>query len=206
MKGKSIIPNSLYIFRIQNHKGIQELLSLVNGNIRNSVRVPQFIEACSYYNITYKNANMLTLDNYWFSGFFDAEGSVTLYKSATSYAITVKVTNKYYNNLEPIQRMFNCGSIRFDRIPDTWKNEISPADYTYENKDKYPSLVLSWRVDNRKDILFLVDYFKKYPPRAPHKNYKLLTLVPEFYTLRANRAYRMDHPNHNDWLNHLSKW
>lgn len=151
-------------------------------------------------------AQTLSLDNYWFTGFFDAEGSVTLYKSSTSYAIRIKVTNKFYNNLEPIQRMFNFGTISFDNSSNVSKTKLSPSDYTYDNRDKYPSLVLSWRVDRQKDILVLIDYFKKYPPRAPHKCHKLLTLVPEFYTLRESRAYRPDHPNHKDWLNHLTKW
>ena len=206
MKGKNIVSNSLYVFRIQNRKGIQELISLVNGNIRNSIRIPQFMEACQDHNITYMDANTLTLDNAWFSGFFDAEGSIILYKSSTSYGIKIKVTNKYYNNLEPIQRMFNFGTIGFDNITNNWKNELSPSDYTHENSHKYPRLVLSWRVERREDILFLIDYFKKYPPRAPHKSYKLLTLVPKFYELRDMKAYRTDHPNHNDWLNYLTKW
>jgi hypothetical protein len=184
--------NSLYAFRVQNHNGIKQLVELINGNIRNTIRVDQLVNVCNSYSISYIRSNELTLKSAWFTGFFDAEGSIICYKSSTAYGIRIKVTNKYYDNLAPLITLFNCGKIKFDhKLPADYK-DLLPFDFTYDNRDKYPANVLSWSVDNKDSILSLVEYFKNHPPRVPHKNYKLLTLVPEFYRLRSIRAYRPD--------------
>ena len=58
------ITKEKYITRIN-------LINRINGNIRNSKRVPQFIKCCSLYHIIYIPALLLTTQNAWFSDFFE---------------------------------------------------------------------------------------------------------------------------------------
>ena len=66
-----------YRFQIQNKEAIIIVDNCVNGHIRNSVRLPQFIEVCKRLDIVVKNPTSLTKDSYYFAGYFDADGCVS---------------------------------------------------------------------------------------------------------------------------------
>nr|QJA13815.1 LAGLIDADG endonuclease [Chaetophora sp. FACHB-2423] len=66
-----------YRYRLHDKKGMMHLIQLINGHIRNSKRIPQLQRICKLYNIPFKEPTPLTTNNGWFSGFFDAEGSVS---------------------------------------------------------------------------------------------------------------------------------
>jgi ubiquinol-cytochrome c reductase cytochrome b subunit len=73
---KSRSGSNSYRYRCHNTKGMIDLIHRINGNIRNSKRVPQLMRICEKLNIPYIPAIPLTLDNSWFSGFFDTDGTI----------------------------------------------------------------------------------------------------------------------------------
>jgi hypothetical protein len=105
----------------------------------------------------------LTYDNGWLSGFFDADGSVTLNKSNGQLAITL--TQKTNEILQPLIDIYG-GSIYIDRTLNGFK----------------------WYISERESILKLIEYFKKYPSRSLKKN--RLLLIPKCYELKDMGAHK----------------
>ncbi len=56
-----------------------KLINAINGNIRNTKRFTQLINVCDILDIKVINPIELTVDNAWFSGFFDADGTINYY-------------------------------------------------------------------------------------------------------------------------------
>lgn len=91
-----------YRYRLHNREGMVNLVNRVNGNIRNSKRVPAFIKVCISLNIPYRPAAALSgTSNAWFSGFFDADGTITAKLDTQSPSITISVSNKEKVDVEP---------------------------------------------------------------------------------------------------------
>jgi hypothetical protein len=65
-------------YRLHNKAGLLCLLNDMNGLIRNPVRLIQLNKLCFNYGIVLKLPEKLTLDNGWFAGFFDADGTITV--------------------------------------------------------------------------------------------------------------------------------
>nr|YP_764418.1 putative site-specific DNA endonuclease [Stigeoclonium helveticum]ABF60219.1 putative site-specific DNA endonuclease [Stigeoclonium helveticum] len=81
-----------YRYRLHNKAGMMHLIQLINGHIRNSQRIPQLQRICNLYNIPFKDPIPLTDNNgCWFSGFFDAEGSVSYSMKRSLPQLVVKV-------------------------------------------------------------------------------------------------------------------
>jgi ubiquinol-cytochrome c reductase cytochrome b subunit len=83
-----------------------DLVNRINGNIRNSVRLLQFKSVCSTLNIPYINPILLTLENAWFTGFFDADGTI-VFNSKSPFLIIIHVTNKDHSDLQYFIPFFN---------------------------------------------------------------------------------------------------
>lgn len=45
-----------------------------------------------------------------------------------------------------------------------------------------------WYISNREDIINIIEYFKKYPPKT--EKLKRLNLIPEFYELKDLKAHK----------------
>ncbi len=90
-----------YRYRLHNKEGLVNLVNSVNGNIRNSKRVPAFIKVCTNLNITYIPAEALTTSNAWFSGFFDADGTITAKFETQSPTIAISISNKEIADVQP---------------------------------------------------------------------------------------------------------
>ncbi len=65
-------------YRLHNKKGLLNLINDVNGCIRNPTRLIQLNYICVNYDVTLKYPEKLTLENGWFSGFFDAVGDLNI--------------------------------------------------------------------------------------------------------------------------------
>jgi ubiquinol-cytochrome c reductase cytochrome b subunit len=63
-------------YRLNNKQGIINLIDIINGEVRNPVRINQFKKLCDKYNISLIEPKVLTYKNAWFSGMFDSDGSV----------------------------------------------------------------------------------------------------------------------------------
>lgn len=172
-----------YRYRLHNRQGMIDLVNRVNGNIRNSKRIPAFIKVCEILNITYNPASALTTSNAWYSGFFDSDGSIVAKFDIQSPTIVISVSNKDRVDVEPFL-LFN-GSIYYD-------------------KSNYGHYV--WMISSKSDIMNIKEYFKTSPSRS-HKLARL-SLVNQFYTLRDLKAHKdiLNTSLFNRWNTLKSKW
>ena len=99
---------------LTDRQGVTLLLDRVNGNIRHSVRVPQYKLACSILCIPYVPAIALTSENAWFSGMFDAAGTISGSFHSHSPVITLAVINKHEVDVLPFS-VFSGGNVYYDK-------------------------------------------------------------------------------------------
>ena len=76
--------------------------------------------------------------------------------------------------------------------------------YVYIHRGGHGSF--KWYVTKKEDILNLIDYFKKYPPRSAKNN--RLHLVPKFYELKSMKAHKADSETllAKSWVIFFKKW
>lgn len=166
LKGSIKIRTNTQAFRYRLHHkdGMIKALNKLNGLCRNSKRVPQLQKLCQYANIVYKNPVPLTLNNAWFSGFFDADGTLH-YSFANSWPqLEISVSNKKSIDCEMFKYFFN-GNIYLDKRSNNYK----------------------WVISSKKDILFFYAYLQNYPLQS--YKHKRILLIPDFFTLRQISAY-----------------
>jgi len=178
-----------YRYRLHNKAGMIDLIHRINGNIRNSVRLIALKKVCALLNISYISPIKLSINSSWYSGFFDADGSVSInfHPSSNSHVsspvVTISITNKYKVDVDPF---------------------LIFKGNTYFNKSGYGHYI--WSISSKKDILNILEYFKKYPVRS----YKLARLksIYRFYKLRDLKAHQqpINTPLYNSWLSFKSKW
>jgi hypothetical protein len=143
----------------------------------------QLNKICLKYEIALIYSDKLTYNNGWLSGFFDADGSVTLNGNNGQLAITL--TQKTSEILQPLLDIYG-GSIYIDR---TSNNFI-------------------WYISDKKDIINLINYFKQYPPKSLKKN--RLHLIPRCYELKETGAHKaLEETNPllaKSWVIFKAKW
>lgn len=182
-------------YRLTNKQGMITLVNAVNGNIRNSTRFVQFNKICNILNIKVIDPLSLNFNNAWFSGFFDADGTINFYyrNKENKYSIeqknfrpqlTISVSNKYKVDLEYYKDIFG-GEIHFDKS----KNGT-----------------FKWSINNEE--LHMVYYnYNKLNPSKSHKG-KRLFLLDKFYYYYNLKAFR--EPNDSlifkSWLIFEKKW
>lgn len=150
-----------------------DLVHRVNGNIRNTVRIPQLYRICDILGVEaivpYKK---LTLDNAWITGFFDAEGTINYYYKNNIPQLFVSISNKHKINLDDLVELFG-GEIYFDKAGQgsfKWvlTNEIVHMGYYNYHLDNPCYSIKSKR-------LFLVkQFYELYNRKAYLKNNSLL--------------------------------
>jgi hypothetical protein len=99
-------------YRLHHKSGLLSLINDVNGHIRNSNRLIQLNNICNKYDLTLIYPNKLTYYNGWFSGFFDADGSITINISNTQLSITL--SQKTSELLTPLIELFG-GNVYIDK-------------------------------------------------------------------------------------------
>jgi hypothetical protein len=170
-------------YSLRHKEGFLALVNDVNGEIRNSYRLMQLNKICLKYEIALIYSEKLTYKNGWLSGFFDADGSVTLNSNNGQLAITL--TQKTSEILQPLLDIYG-GSIYIDRTSNNFK----------------------WYISDKKGIINLISYFKQYPPRSLKKN--RLHLIPRCYELKeigAHKALEETHPLlAKSWVIFKAKW
>ena len=115
VKGKQINPKDPHWdYTITKGETLIKLINLVNGHIRNTVRLNQFINMLNDHSITLIQPKQLTMTNSWLAVFFYADGHIRLTITKTSPAghLEFSIVNKFYENLIIIYNLFNCGKIR----------------------------------------------------------------------------------------------
>ena len=150
-------------YRLHHKEGFLNLINDVNGKIRNPNRLVQLNKICIKYNLNLIWPEKLTLDNGWLSGFFDADGTVTINK--TNWQLSISVSQKTSELLTPLVELYG-GHVYID-------NGSSKS--------------FKWFINKKEDLLKLIDYFKQHPSRSA-KNNRLL-LIPKFYELKDMKAH-----------------
>lgn len=170
-------------YSLRHKKGFLALVNDVNGEIRNSYRLMQLNKICLKYEISLIYSDKLTYNNGWLSGFFDADGSVTLNNNNGQLAITL--TQKTCEILQPLLDIYG-GSIYIDRTSNNFK----------------------WYISDKKDIINLISYFKIYPAKSLKKN--RLHLIARCYELKETGAHKdLEETNPllaKSWLIFKAKW
>ena len=151
-------------YRLHHKSGLLKLINDVNGHIRNSNRLVQLNKLCHKYEISLIYPKKLTFLNGWLSGFFDADGTVTI--NSTTTQLSISASQKTSELLQPLLEIFG-GNIYIDRGS---------------------SQSFKWYITKREDILKLIEYFKKYPSRSAKKN--RLHLIPKYYELKDLKAHK----------------
>ena len=167
-------------YSLRHKEGLLWLIKNVNGEIRNSYRLIQLNKLCIKYDIIMIYPNKLTYNNAWLSGFFDADGSITLNGINGQLAITL--TQKTNEILQPLPELYN-GSIYIDKINNSFK----------------------WYIYEKQGILKLNEYFKNYPPRSLKKNRVLM--INRCYYLKDMSAHKSSDTHlAKAWSIFLDKW
>jgi hypothetical protein len=168
-------------YRLHHKEGLLTLINDVNGHIRNSHRLVELNKICDKYDLNPIYPNKMDYDNGWLSGFFDADGSVTINKSNTQLSITIAQATAEL--LQPLVELYG-GNIYID---------------------KGKSQSFKWYITKREDILNLVEYFKNHPSRSAKNN--RLHLIPKYYELNDLKAYKSSQVIlRKAWTEFLYKW
>ena len=168
-------------YRLMKKSQMIDLVNCINGNIHNSIRFAQFEKVCAILQISLLSPCTLDYSNSWFSGMFDADGTVTL---KTTGQITIGVTQKLNENI-----------IAFERI-------LGGNIYLDKSQNGY----YKWQVQSKGDVLGILDYFKENPCYSLKSN--RLLLIPRVISL-LNDKYHLAPANsaqYKEWLLLVSDW
>ena len=166
---------------LRHKSGFLDLVNDVNGLIRNSNRLVQLEKVLRKYGIELIYPKKLTYNNAWLSGFFDSEGTITINKS--NGQLSISCSQKTAELLNPLSELYS-GFVYVNRAGPSFK----------------------WYISNREDIINIIEYFKKYPPKT--EKLKRLNLIPEFYELKDLKAHKSlpDTPLGKTWESFMTKW
>ena len=173
-------------WRLHNKSGIIDLVNRVNGYIRHSKRLVQLNKICATLDLQILTPDNLHNKHGWFSGFFDADGTIGYYNKGIYNIpqLTLSVTNKMYVDVVHFLNIFG-GSIYFDK-----------------SKNGY----YKWTVQSEENLKSFLDYVKICPPQSIKRN--RLFLVKEYYRLINLKAHKSPEGTklHKVWLNFNRKW
>ena len=169
-------------YRLHHKKGLLNLINDVNGHIRNPIRLIQLNYICVKYDITLNYPEKLTIDNGWLSGFFDADGTITI--NSSNWQLSISAGQKTSEILTPLVELF--------------------GGYVYIDRGGNGSF--KWYVTKKEDILNLIVYFKNYPSRSAKNN--RLHLVPKLYELKDMKAHIAPSDSFlaKSWNTFINKW
>lgn len=169
-------------YRLHHKEGMINLINDVNGNIRNSKRLPQLHKVCQLLNIPVKYPLLLNNTNSWFTGFFDADGTITYSIKNNRPQLSIRVSNKYIQDVQYFKDVFG-GNIYFD----------NSANGSYQ-----------WSIESRSDILSFYQYLRLNPSRSHKLN--RIHLINKYYELVDLKCYNKDNINYNVWQVFNKKW
>ena len=159
-----------------------ELLHGVNGYIRATSRTIQYKKLCDFFNIIYiEPKNLSQADDPYFSGMFDADGSIFLDNTdGKNWKLRLSMTSKYNKDIQMYKEIFG-GTI------------ASKSDESY----------YEWRISAETDVLSAHKHFVQ-----SLRSNKLIRfkLVPLLYELRTKRAYEPNSPLFKEWQSLIETW
>jgi LAGLIDADG endonuclease len=173
-------------YRLHNKEGIINLIHRINGKIRHTARLKQLNVLCANLGIELILPDKLQYNHGWFSGFFDADGTITISSKGNynNYQLVISVTNKLLVDVIHYKDIFN-GNIYFDKSQNGY---------------------YKWTIQSKEDILYFTNYIKNCPCYSIKR--KRLFLVNEYYNLKSLKADKADinSAKYKAWLIFLDKW
>lgn len=169
-----------YRYRLHNKPGMIILINGINGLIQHTGRLAQLHKVCLVLSIPVITPTPLLSYTPWFSGFFDADGTIGFYFKNAVPQLTISVTNKLLADVQAYTNVFG-GSIYFDKSQNGY---------------------YKWVVQSERDVLHAISLLKHC---HSHKS-KRFFLVKEFYQLCKLKAYKEDSIHYKAWSNFLNKW
>jgi hypothetical protein len=168
-------------YRLHNKQGLLKLIYMVNGLIRNPIRMLQLAKICEKYNISFLYPKPLIYNNGWLSGFFDTDGSVYLNLASSQIFITAAQKNKLM--LDPLVELYG-GTIYVSKGTEQFK----------------------WMIYRKNEITHILDYFELYPPRSV--KFARIKLIPKYMELRGLGAHKSPENSvlGKAWKQFLIKW
>lgn len=178
--------NKTVRYRLHNKKGMIDLVNRVNGKIRHTSRLKQLNLVCIILNITFIVADKLHNRHAWFSGFFDADGTITfsIKDKYLNPQLTIGVSNKLMIDVSYFKEIFG-GNIYYDKSQNGF---------------------YKWSIQNKDNILFFLEYIKNCPSRSLKR--KRLYLINKYYELIDIKAYKAEENSlkWKAWNLFIDKW
>lgn len=171
-------------YRLHNHTAMINLVNRINGNIRHTSRLKQLEIVCLLLNVPIIYPKPITVNNGWFAGFFDADGTITYSIKNDNPQLTISVTNKLHTDVISFKNVFN-GNVYFDK-----------------GQNGY----YKWSIQSKTEIDFFKSYILKYPSRSNKK--QRLFLIDDYYSLKDDKAHKasVGTPLHKAWTLFNDKW
>jgi len=173
-------------YRLHNKEAMIDLVNRINGKIRHTSRLKQLNLLCTILGIKFKIPDILHDKHGWFSGFFDADGTITfsLKSKNINPQLTISVCNKLLVDIFYFKDIFG-GNIYFDR-----------------GRNGY----YKWSIQDKEDILFFLNYINNCPSRSIKRN--RLFLINKYYELKEIRAYKAEENTAKSkaWKKFIEKW
>lgn len=172
------IGQNLLIYSLSNRVGMSKFVNMINGNIR--IKLPGFLDACQYLNVTYKPATkIIPKDSGYLAGLIDTDGSI--------------VFNYPGNRIElHLEFKQNEHTLALD-LSQVIEGE-SPTVFRYIKKNQTKDKIFySVRFSYAKvsSMLPLYNYLKKYRCYSDYKFFRGMQ-IKKFLELRQFKNYAED--------------
>ena len=173
-------------YRLHNKERMINLVNRINGKIRHTSRLKQLNLLCSILDIKFKMPDILHSTHGWFSGFFDADGTITfsLKGKYLSPQLTISVCNKLLIDISYFKDIFG-GNLYFDRAQNGY---------------------YKWSIQDKEDILYFLSYIRNCSSRSIKR--KRLFLINQYYELKEIKAYKAEEntAKFKAWKKFVEKW
>lgn len=146
--------SQIYQLIVGKEKDLRTIIHIFNGNLRTRYKHKQFELFLCTFNMKYSTPILfidsrrpITLQDYWFSGFIDAEGSffVSFYKKSYRFDFRFKIGQKTDREL--------CSKLK-----ELYSNNKSCSVQYYKKHDFY-----EFRIDSLKGALLIFPYLDNFP-------------------------------------------
>ena len=168
-----------YRWRLHNKFGMINLISLINGKLKTSIKHVQFTKVCNALNIIPSTSdNNISSHNAWFTGFFDAEGS--FHCKSSDFQLSLSISLKDKTLLSNIFSEFKVGSLY--------------EDISCKGSNYY--------LTSRSDLKVILAYFDNFPFVTRPKSTDFITFKKLLFKKeRGDHFLPFNHPHKLAFLN-----
>lgn len=180
---KSIAGSNSLRYKLKNKKRLIKLIYSVNGLIKNSTRLLKLYKICVLYAINFIETKRLKLNNGWFAGFLDAQGSIYLNEKSEEFGyISISITQKNKSLLDSFIPLYS-GKV-----------------YPLLSKEAF-----QYSLYKKEEILNIINnYFNIYSLKSSKKH--KLNLIKKYYDCRQYRDLYNQPYEYNNWFKFKNEW